>query len=212
MNDQSHFNVVIKHSGSNFLPSPNPPPFPHAPCPSPVFKPPAHDPERPNACMFTAFERSSLSVAVLPTMHFPNGHIFFTARLPQRQGITPFAVHCTYQYSGTPGKRSRFRCVPLHVVVRSQKAAAEIGVRELCREHGLWVDEPAYYDEGRFLSLQYNIPDRLLQPDVARATPKGDTPHAHLALVQYQVDMVRAQSSQRSTSPHRADASWGLGA
>jgi hypothetical protein len=50
-------------------------------------------------------------VAVLPTMHFPNGHIFFTARLPQREGITPYAVHCTYQYSGTPGKRSRFRCV-----------------------------------------------------------------------------------------------------
>jgi hypothetical protein len=50
-------------------------------------------------------------VAALPTMHFPNGHIFFTARLPQREGIKPYAVHCTYQYSGTPGKRSRFRCV-----------------------------------------------------------------------------------------------------
>jgi hypothetical protein len=70
-------------------------------------------------------------------------------------------------------------------------------VGRLCREHGLWDDEPAYYDEGRFLSLQYNIPDRLLQPEVARATAKGDTPHAHLALVQYQVDMVRALVSRR---------------
>jgi hypothetical protein len=39
-------------------------------------------------------------VAALPTMHFPNGHIFFTARLPQREGIKPYAVHCTYQHPG----------------------------------------------------------------------------------------------------------------
>jgi hypothetical protein len=33
-----------------------------APCPSPVFKPSPKDPDRPNACMFTAFQGNSLSV------------------------------------------------------------------------------------------------------------------------------------------------------
>jgi hypothetical protein len=33
-----------------------------APCPSPIFKPSAKDPDRPNACMFTAFQGNSLSV------------------------------------------------------------------------------------------------------------------------------------------------------
>lgn len=135
-------------------------------------------------------------------MHFPNGHIFFTARLPQREGIKPYAVHCTYQYSGTPGKRSRFRCVRFIISYTTGPTACFSFLRRvwdfispdggttLCREHGLWDDEPAYYDEGRFLSLRFNIPDRLLVPEVSRATAKGDTPHAHLALVQYQVDMV----------------------
>lgn len=58
--------------------------------------------------MFTALD-GKLRIGVLPTLHFPNGHIYFVSRLPQRLGVVPFAIHCTYQYSGSPGKRMRFR-------------------------------------------------------------------------------------------------------
>ena len=116
-------------------------------------------------------------VALLPTGLFSNGHTFFVSRLAERSGVTPFAVHNTYQYSGTAGKIARFR------------------------ENGLWaVDDAAYYDVGdananakerKFLLLKYDVPRRLADPARAKATPKGGTPHAHIELMTYQVNRVR---------------------
>ena len=48
-------------------------------------------------------------VALLPTGLFPNGHAHYVSRLSARTGVTPTAVHNTYQYSGAPGKVWRFR-------------------------------------------------------------------------------------------------------
>ena len=116
-------------------------------------------------------------VALLPTGLFSNGHTFFVSRLAERSGVTPFAVHNTYQYSGTAGKIARFR------------------------ENGLWaVDDAAYYDVGdananakerKFLLLKYDVPRHLADPARAKATPKGGTPHAHIELMTYQVNRVR---------------------
>ena len=39
-----------------------------------------------------------LRVALLPTGLFPNGHAQFVSQIPARSGITPLAVHNTYQY------------------------------------------------------------------------------------------------------------------
>jgi hypothetical protein len=40
---------------------------------------------------------------------FASGHTYFVQRLHERMGLEPFAVHATFQYSGTPGKRHRMR-------------------------------------------------------------------------------------------------------
>lgn len=120
-------------------------------------------------------------LALLPTGLFSNGHTFFVSRLAERSGVTPFAVHNTYQYSGTAGKIARFR------------------------ENGLWaVDDAAYFgvaDEGanetdaergrRFLMLKYDVPGALADPEPSLRTPKGGTPSNHVALMTYQVNRVR---------------------
>ena len=116
-------------------------------------------------------------VALLPTGLFSNGHTFFVSRLAEKSGVTPFAVHNTYQYSGTAGKIARFR------------------------ENGLWaVDDASYYGVGeapdakatrKFLLLKYDVPRFLADPKRAAATPKGGTPHAHIELMTYQVNRVR---------------------
>jgi hypothetical protein len=48
-------------------------------------------------------------VGILPVAHFCSGHVYFVQRLQDYLQIKPFAVHATFQFSGTPGKRHRFR-------------------------------------------------------------------------------------------------------
>ncbi len=57
------------------------------------------------------------------------------ALLPQTKykelGLKPYVAHATFQYSGTPGKRNRFR------------------------EFLLWDDPPSYFDSAKgFISMQ----------------------------------------------------------
>jgi hypothetical protein len=44
---------------------------------------------------------------------FLNGHLYFTRRLQEYSGVTPIAVHLTYQFGDTAdyvyGKRQRLR-------------------------------------------------------------------------------------------------------
>lgn len=63
----------------------------------------------------------TLRVGVLPVPLFANGHVYFVQRLPQALKVEPYAVHAVHQFSGTEGKRHRFR------------------------EGMLWVDGPEYY-------------------------------------------------------------------
>ena len=46
---------------------------------------------------------------ILPVSTFCSGHTFFTQSMPFKLGLDPYVVHATFQFSGTPGKRHRFR-------------------------------------------------------------------------------------------------------
>jgi hypothetical protein len=67
-------------------------------------------------------------MGVLPVALFASGHTFFVQRLAERQGTPAYAVHATFQFSGTPGKRHRLRERALWLAVRlpSRLAAARL--------------------------------------------------------------------------------------
>lgn len=46
---------------------------------------------------------------ILPVATFCSGHTFFVQRMPEKLGLDAYVAHATFQYSGTPGKRHRFR-------------------------------------------------------------------------------------------------------
>jgi len=50
-----------------------------------------------------------VQLGALPVALFNNGHTFFTQRLPEHLKVKPYALHATFQYEGTPGKRNRIR-------------------------------------------------------------------------------------------------------
>lgn len=60
-------------------------------------------------------------VGILPVAFFCSGHVYFTQAMYKTLGIQPYAVHATFQFSGTPGKRHRFR------------------------DAGLWLEDSSYY-------------------------------------------------------------------
>ncbi len=61
-------------------------------------------------------------MGILPVSIFCSGHTMYVQRMGQRLGLQPYAVHGTFQFSGTPGKRHRMR------------------------EFMLYDDPPEYYD------------------------------------------------------------------
>ena len=82
-------------------------------------------------------------VGVLPVAQFSNGHTFHVQRTHSEIGLDPYAVHNTFQFGGTPGKRHRMR------------------------EANAWLGDAAagYFDaadgsgaRGRFLSYAPKIP------------------------------------------------------
>ena len=58
--------------------------------------------------LFRAFG-GRVVVGTLPVAQFANGHVFYAQRTHSRLGLAPYAVHNTFQYGGTPGKRHRMR-------------------------------------------------------------------------------------------------------
>ncbi|CAI5502238.1 unnamed protein product [Closterium sp. Naga37s-1] len=84
--------------------------------------------------VFWAFSRR-LKLALLPLALFYNGHVFFEQQMPRRIGVTPYAVHSTFQFHYGAGKIGRFR------------------------EAGLWArDPPEFYTRGNFLSFDVKLP------------------------------------------------------
>ncbi|CAI7875461.1 unnamed protein product, partial [Closterium sp. NIES-54] len=106
--------------------------------------------------VFWAFD-GSLKLGILPVALFCSGHTYFVQHLYRRVGGEPYAMHATFQFAGTNGKRHRFR------------------------EAMAFIDPPQYYDPpGGVLSFVNNIPEELL-------TGGDHSLQTHFNLVNYQV-------------------------
>jgi hypothetical protein len=131
--------------------------------------------------LMRAYEGKVL-MGVLPVALFSNGHTFYVQRLQDRlQDLQPYAVHATFQYGGTPGKRHRMR------------------------EALVWYgDTKEYYDHpGGFLSYEPYIPaDVDFVQFEALGWPTPDHIHKnlefnskeltdHMALVNFQLHQMR---------------------
>lgn len=103
----------------------------------------------------------ALKMGFLPASIFCSGHTFFVQAMYQQLRLEPYAVHTTFQYAGTDGKRHRLR------------------------EAKVFFDEPEYYDSlGGFLSFRPSIPKDLLLDGEHNI-------ESHFALVNYQMKQIR---------------------
>nr|XP_016464404.1 PREDICTED: arabinosyltransferase XEG113-like isoform X1 [Nicotiana tabacum] len=103
----------------------------------------------------------NLKLGLLPASIFCSGHTYFVQAMFQHLRLEPYAVHTTFQYAGTEGKRHRLR------------------------EAMVFYDPPEYYDPpGGLLTFKPSIPKNLLLDGVHSI----DT---HFALVNYQMKQIR---------------------
>ncbi|KAL0302513.1 UNVERIFIED_CONTAM: Arabinosyltransferase [Sesamum angustifolium] len=103
----------------------------------------------------------NLKLGLLPASIFCSGHTYFVQAAYQQLKLEPYAVHTTFQYAGTDGKRHRLR------------------------EAMVFFDPPEYYDTpGGFLTFKPNIPKSLLLDGQHNI-------ESHFALVNYQIKQIR---------------------
>ncbi|XP_044467622.1 arabinosyltransferase XEG113-like isoform X2 [Mangifera indica] len=103
----------------------------------------------------------NLKLGILPASIFCSGHTHFVQAMYQQLRLEPYAVHTTFQYAGTEGKRHRLR------------------------EGMYFYDPPEYYDSpGGFLSFKPSIPKSLLLDGEHNL-------ESHFALVNYQMKQIR---------------------
>ncbi|KHN05539.1 hypothetical protein glysoja_020504 [Glycine soja] len=103
----------------------------------------------------------NLKLGILPSSIFCSGHTYFVQAMYQQLRLEPYAVHTTFQYAGTEGKRHRLR------------------------EAMVFRDPPEYYNPpGGFLSFKPSIPKSLLLSG-------NHTIESHFRLVNYQIKQIR---------------------
>ncbi|KAJ4707597.1 arabinosyltransferase [Melia azedarach] len=103
----------------------------------------------------------NLKLGVLPASIFCSGHTYFIQAIYKQLRLEPYAVHTTFQYGGTDGKRHRLR------------------------EAMVFYDPPEYYDApGGFLSFKPSIPKSLLLDGKHNV-------ESHFTLVNYQIKQIR---------------------
>ncbi|KAL9242611.1 hypothetical protein vseg_016597 [Gypsophila vaccaria] len=103
----------------------------------------------------------NLKLGLLPASIFCSGHTYFVQTMPQQFKLEPYAVHTTFQYAGTEGKRHRLR------------------------EARVFYDPPEYYNSpGGFLSFKPSIPKRLLFDGEHNV-------ESHFAVVNDQIKQIR---------------------
>ncbi|KVH95172.1 Nucleotide-diphospho-sugar transferase [Cynara cardunculus var. scolymus] len=103
----------------------------------------------------------SLKLGLLPASIFCSGHTYFVQAMYQQLRLEPYAVHTTFQYAGTEGKRHRLR------------------------EAMVFYDPPEYYDSpGGFLTFKPSIPKNLLLDGEHNL-------QTHFTLVNYQIKQIR---------------------
>ncbi|KAK9120310.1 hypothetical protein Syun_017927 [Stephania yunnanensis] len=103
----------------------------------------------------------TVKLGLLPGSIFCSGHTYFVQAMYQQLRLEPYAVHTTFQFAGTEGKRHRLR-------------------------EGLFFhDEPEYYDSpGGFLSFKPSIPKSLLLDGEHNI-------ESHFVLVNFQIKQIR---------------------
>ncbi|KAK9667670.1 hypothetical protein RND81_13G004000 [Saponaria officinalis] len=103
----------------------------------------------------------NLKLGLLPASIFCSGHTYFVQAMPQQFKLEPYAVHTTFQYAGTEGKRHRLR------------------------EARVFYDPPEYYSSPRgFLSFKPSIPKSLLFDGEHNV-------ESHFAAVNHQIKQIR---------------------
>uniref|UniRef100_A0A7C9E571 Nucleotide-diphospho-sugar transferase domain-containing protein n=1 Tax=Opuntia streptacantha TaxID=393608 RepID=A0A7C9E571_OPUST len=103
----------------------------------------------------------NLKLGLLPASIFCSGHTYFVQAMFQQFKLMPYAVHTTFQYAGTEGKRHRLR------------------------EAMVFYDPPEYYNSpGGFLTFKPSIPKRLLLDG-------NHTITSHFVVVNYQIKQIR---------------------
>ncbi|THG23092.1 hypothetical protein TEA_013171 [Camellia sinensis var. sinensis] len=106
-----------------------------------------------------------LKLGVLPASIFCSGHTYFVQAMYQQLRLEPYAVHTTFQYAGTEGKRHRLR------------------------EAMIFYDPPEFYDSpGGFLTFKPSIPKSLLLDG-------EHTIESHFSLINYQMKQIRTALS-----------------
>ncbi|PKI76521.1 hypothetical protein CRG98_003072 [Punica granatum] len=103
----------------------------------------------------------NLKLGILPASIFCSGHTYFVQAMYQQLRLEPYAVHTTFQYAGTEGKRHRLR------------------------EGMVFYDPPEYFDvPGGFLSFKPSIPKSLLFDGEHNI-------QSHFTLINYQMKQIR---------------------
>uniref|UniRef100_A0A5B7C3B3 Nucleotide-diphospho-sugar transferase domain-containing protein n=1 Tax=Davidia involucrata TaxID=16924 RepID=A0A5B7C3B3_DAVIN len=103
----------------------------------------------------------NLKLGLLPASIFCSGHTYFVQAMYQQLRLEPYAVHTTFQYAGTEGKRHRLR------------------------EAMVFYDPPEYYDSpGGFLTFKPSIPKSLLLEGEHNI-------ESHFSLINYQIKQIR---------------------
>ncbi|KAL2548105.1 xyloglucanase [Forsythia ovata] len=103
----------------------------------------------------------NLKLGLLPASIFCSGHTYFVQAIYQQLRLEPYAVHTTFQYAGTEGKRHRLR------------------------EAKVFYDPPEYYDSpGGFLTFKPSIPKSLLLDGEHNI-------ESHFTLINYQMKQIR---------------------
>ncbi|KAJ6427880.1 hypothetical protein OIU84_023309 [Salix udensis] len=103
----------------------------------------------------------NLKLGVLPASIFCSGHTYFVQAMYQQLRLEPYAVHTTFQYAGTEGKRHRLR------------------------EAMVFYDPPEYYDApGGFVSFKPSIPKSMLLDGEHNL-------ETHFSLINYQIKQIR---------------------
>ncbi|KAH0643893.1 arabinosyltransferase XEG113 isoform X1 [Solanum tuberosum] len=103
----------------------------------------------------------NLKLGLLPASIFCSGHTYFVQSMFQHLRLEAYAVHTTFQYAGTEGKRHRLR------------------------EGMVFYDPPEYYNPpGGLLTFKPSIPKNLLLD----GEHSIDT---HFTLVNYQMKQIR---------------------
>ncbi|KDP31566.1 hypothetical protein JCGZ_15383 [Jatropha curcas] len=104
----------------------------------------------------------NLKLGILPASIFCSGHTYFVQAMHQQLRLEAYAVHTTFQYAGTEGKRHRLR------------------------EGMVFYDPPDYYDApGGFLSFKPSIPKSLVLDG-------QHSLESHFSLINYQIKQIRS--------------------